>query len=230
MRFPGGASPSQFDDSRTRKTKPEWFFPSHARVGTLGRVKRVARSHRAPARPRQSDDRELPSAGVRLLSFTLSLSVSYRKNEEVRFCVLRVRVLASILVSCTRVVEPDPFISFIPTAFFAPGYACPGVRARTSARTRHFRDAESEGWRRGCGTDANARGSIGLCETLMDGWMDPDPGGDRDCVRVMRRRRVRDRGDDGGCVVERSFFSSTRSEAMVYEVVLVFIDVRTKRG
>jgi hypothetical protein len=65
----------------------------------------------------------------------------------------------------------------------------------------------------------------------MDGWMDPDPGGDRDCfVRVMRRRRVRDRGDDGRCVVVRSFFSSTRSEAVVYEVVLVFIDVRTKRG
>lgn len=59
----------------------------------------------------------------------------------------------------------------------------------------------------GCGTDANARGSIGLGETLTDGWMDPDPGGDRDCfVRVMRRRRVRDRGDGGRCVVVRSFF------------------------
>ena len=158
--------------------------------------------------PRQSDDRELPSAGVRLLSFTLSLSVSYRKNEEVRcaFCVFVFSYPSSFRAHGSSI----PIHSFHVISFHSDRVLRPRVR-RSWAHIREKTPFAIRALRRGgvvgCGTDANARGSIGLGETLTDGWMDPDPGGDRDCfVRVMRRRRVRDRGDGGRCVVVRSFF------------------------
>jgi hypothetical protein len=169
LRFPGGASPSQFDDSQTRNKSPEWFFPSHARVGTLGRMKRVARSHRAPDRVRATT----ASFRAPASDFSPSLSLCRFRIERTKRCVLRVRVLVSNLVSCTRVVDPDPFISFhfIPTAFFAPGYACPGVRARTSARTRHFGDAESDEWRRRV-WDRRECARFDWTRRDPDGWMD----------------------------------------------------------
>jgi hypothetical protein len=179
LRFPGGASPSQFDDSQTRNKSPEWFFPSHARVGTLGRMKRVARSHRAPDRVRATT----ASFRAPASDFSPSLSLCRFRIERTKRCVLRVRVLVSILVSCTRVVDPDPFISFHFISF-RPRSSPPGTLAPAFVRA-HPREHVILGTRSpmsgvvGCGTDANARGSIGLGETLTDGWMDGSRSGRR---------------------------------------------------
>jgi hypothetical protein len=143
-----------------------------ARARGNSRTDEKSRALAPRARPRQSDDRELPSAGVRLLSFTLSLSVSYRKNEKVRFACSCARIHPRF-VHTGRRSRSIHFISFhfIPTAFFAPGYACPGVRARTSARTRHFGDAESDEWRRRV-WDRRECARFDWTRRDPDGWMD----------------------------------------------------------
>lgn len=193
-----------------------------------GRMKRVARSHRAPARVRATT----ASFRAPASDFSPSLSLFGFVSKERRGTFLR------FACSCSRFVHTGRrrtrSIHFIHSCIHSdrvlrprvrlPRRSCAHIRENTSFSGRGVRGVASRVWDR--------RECTRFDWTLRDpdGWMDPDPGGDRDCVRVMRRRRVRDRGDDGGCVVERSFFSSTRSEAMVYEVVLVFIDVRTKRG
>lgn len=127
-------------------------------------------------------------------------------------------VFVSILVSCTRVVDPDPFISFIPTAFFAPGYA---DRGRTSARTHPLRFVHSDGVASsGVGQTRMHAVRLDSLETL-DGWI-PIRAGDRDCVIAMRRRRVRDRGDDGGWIlVIRSSTMGAIGRGGLHAVVLV---------
>jgi len=66
----GGASPSPSDESRTMK---------HERM--VQRRNQVVDEDASRARAaRQSDDRELPSAGVRLLSFTLSLRLPSKRR------------------------------------------------------------------------------------------------------------------------------------------------------
>ena len=128
------------------------------------------------ARPsRQSDDRELPSAGVRLLSFALS-SIVDRKNEEVRFR-LRLRLLRLIprLVHTGR-SRSIRFDSFVPTA------SRPVLRLRGSHRIA----CETPGRRctslgRRCVRRVASRRAVGL-----DGRLGRDPGGWMDGSRSGR--------------------------------------------
>lgn len=116
------------------------------------RVRATTASFRAPA----SDF----SPSISLLGFD-------RKNEEVR---VRVRVRVRIHPRFVHTGRSRSIHSFVPTASSTPG-APPPRFVRAHPREHALWDVQSDGWRRGCGTDTNERGSIGLCETLEDGWI-----------------------------------------------------------
>lgn len=155
-----------------------------ARTRGNSRTDEKSRALAPRARPRQSDDRELPSAGVRLLSFTLSLRfrIERTKRYVFAFCVF-VFSHPSILVSCARVVEPDPFISFIRSdRVLRPRVRLPRrsrahIRENTSFSGRGVRGVASRVWdRREC--------------TRFD-WTLRDPDGWMDGSRSGRRPRLR---------------------------------------
>ena len=152
--------------------KPETKDPNgsshrtHAWELSDGRKESRART----ARPTASERRPRASERRRPTSLLHSLSsVSYRKNEEVRFAFCVFLCLVSILVSCTTGRRSRSIHFFHSDRVLRPRVrrSWTHIRENTPFAIRTLR----RGGVVGCGTDANARGSIGLGETLTDGWI-----------------------------------------------------------
>ena len=129
MRFPGGASPSQF----TRFTNQKKQSPNGSSHRThawelYGRMKRVARSHRAPARVRATT----ASFRAPASDFSPSLSLFGFVSKERRGTFLRFASSCPRFVHTGRRTRSIHFMSFIHS--FRPRSSPPGTPAPAFAR------------------------------------------------------------------------------------------------
>lgn len=192
------------------KTPKRMFF-----VGTLGRTFEVSRPAVASERRPRASERRRPTSLLRAL---------FDRRSKERRGAFSSSSSSSSIDSSFRAHGSIPIDSIRFVRSFRPRlvrFCASAVRIASRARPRGedahlWDDAAFDGWRR----DARLDWMDDSVETLVGGWMDPDPGGLVSRRSAMRRRRVGDRGGDGGCVVVRRR-ASTRSEAVVYEVLVL---------